>query len=330
MPEPLPFTVAFDSRDEDEVMERWRKVLRSQRWSFGEQMEEFEQLWSTWNGALGLSFDNWSGGALAALDFIGVQGETVLCPSNTFLATPRSVSLSGGDVVFYDCNRYDLCGSFNDFVEKAEKYRPKAAWIVHIGGHIAFDIKKIADYCREKGIWLLEDCAHAHGAQWNGKKPGVWGDAGVYSFYATKTVPLGEGGMLVSKNEDLLKHAKSYRDYGRGSNYSVSSLNHRMSEFTAALGVVQVARMEEIVAWKRDYVQQFLEPVFPNRVIFPEGLESGYYKFIVFDPIEKTTGKVYEFPCHQLLKHDQSLPNTEWVSKNHWCAPVYYPRHELK
>jgi dTDP-4-amino-4,6-dideoxygalactose transaminase len=58
---------------------------------------------------------------------------------------------------------------------------------VHIGGHIAFQIEEIANLCKEKGIILLEDCAHSHGASWNGKKAGVWGDAGLYSFYATKT-----------------------------------------------------------------------------------------------------------------------------------------------
>ncbi len=88
--------------------------------------------------------------------------------------------------------------SFDDFVAKAEATRPKAAVLVHIGGHIAFDVERIADYCREHGIFLLEDCAHAHGADWNGRRPGSWGDAGVYSFYATKTISTGEGGMLVS------------------------------------------------------------------------------------------------------------------------------------
>ena len=71
--------------------------------------------------------------------------------------------------------------------------------LVHIGGHIAFEIERIAELCRAEGIFLIEDCAHAHGASWNGRRPGTWGDAGVWSFYATKTVSTGEGGMLVSR-----------------------------------------------------------------------------------------------------------------------------------
>ena len=80
---------------------------------------------------------------MAALNFIGVENEIVLCPSNTFMATPLSVINSGGKVEFVDCNRDDLCVSFSDFKSKAEKFKPKVAWVVHIGGHISFEIEKI-------------------------------------------------------------------------------------------------------------------------------------------------------------------------------------------
>src|SRR5206468_12877583 len=155
----------------------------------------------------------------------------------------------GASPVFVDCNRSDLCASFADFEAKAERHRPKAAWLVHIGGHLAFDVESIAQYCRERGIFLIEDCAHAHGARWHGRRPGSWGDAGVYSLYATKTISTGEGGVLVSRNPDLLEFARKYRNYGKPS-YDVEGLNYRMSEFAAALGIVQVERLDEIVTWK--------------------------------------------------------------------------------
>ena len=77
--------------------------------------------------------------------------------------------------------------------------------LVHIGGHIAFEVEVIADYCREHGIFLIEDCAHAHGASWNGRRAGTYGDAGVYSLYATKTISTGEGGVLVSDRPEVLE-----------------------------------------------------------------------------------------------------------------------------
>ena len=266
---------------------------------------------------------SWSGAALAALNYIGVAGETVLCPSNTYMATPNSVLAAGGRVCFVDCGRDDLCVSFTDFRQKAEETRPKAAWVVHIGGHIAFVIDEIAEYCRMRGIWLLEDCAHAHGASWNGRKPGSWGDAGVYSFYATKTISTGEGGMLVSTNPDLLTFASRYRNYGRP-DYSTPGLNYRISEFTAALGAVQTQRLDEIVAWKNTYARQRLDPVHVNRVRLPGGMISGLYKYIVFEPVRETAGAVYRKPCHRVMRHDVELPNTDWVSQNHWCVPLYY------
>ncbi len=125
---------------------------------------------------------------------LAYAGETVLCPSNTFMATPLAALHAGARVQFVDCNRHDLCLSLADFQAQAERYRPRAAIIVHIGGHIAFEIEEIADYCRQEGIFLLEDCAHAHGAAWDGRRPGSWGDAGVYSLYATKTISTGRRG----------------------------------------------------------------------------------------------------------------------------------------
>jgi perosamine synthetase len=213
--------------------------------------------------------------------------------------------------------------SFADFEAKAERHRPRAAVLVHIGGHLAFESERIARYCRDHGIFLLEDCAHAHGAGWDGRRPGTFGDAGVYSFYATKTVSTGEGGALVSADEDLLAHARAFRDYGKP-DHAVAGLNFRMSEFTAALALVQTDRMEEIVTWKNHVAREHLDPLHPDRLILPEGMVSGLYKYVVFGPIERSTGKVYADPCHRIMGVHDDLPNTDWVAGNHWCVPLYY------
>lgn len=286
-------------------------------------LERFEARWAEWNGLPSLGLSSWAGGALAALEFAGVRGETVLCPSNTFMATPLAAIKAGAQVEFVDCNREDLCMSFEDFEAKAERHRPRAAILVHIGGHIAFDAERIAAYCRENGIFLLEDCAHAHGAGWNGRRPGGFGDAGVYSLYATKTISTGEGGVLVSSDEDLVEFARKFRNYGK-LEHEVEGLNFRMSEFVAALALVQAERMEEIVAWKNEYAREHLDPLHPVRLELPEGMTSGLYKYVVFEPIEKSTGRVYEQPCHRIMGRQDELPNTDWVAEGHWCAPLYY------
>jgi len=324
----MKFTIGFEKQDLEKLHQSWDDIIATQQWSEGKYTKTFEEKWSDYNQLEAVAFSSWGGAALAALEFFDVKGKTVLCPSNTFMATPLSVIKAGGNVEFVDCNKDDLCLSLEDLKLKIDKYNPACVWIVHIGGHIAFQIEEIARLCKQKGIALLEDCAHAHGASWNGKKPGAWGDAGVYSFYATKTVSSGEGGMLVTANKDLAEFAKKYRNYGKFE-YEVKGLNYRMNEFTAAIGCVQADRLNEIVAWKNEYAQKNLDPVFQNRLKMPEGMVSGYYKYIVFEEIEKSTGKVYDEPCHRIMKKDCDLPNTEWVAKNHWCVPLYYKGKEI-
>src|SRR6201994_2748818 len=270
------FAIGFDPRDRAQLHTLIDEVLDSGRWSEGEMVDRFEAAWEAWNDAAAVAASSWAGGAMAALHFAQVQGETVLCPSNTFMATPLAAIRSGAEVQFVDCNREDLCMSFADFERAAEQFKPRAAFLVHIGGHIAFDVEQIAAYCAENGIFLIEDCAHAHGAGWNGRRAGTWGDAGVYSLYATKTISTGEGGVLVSRRPEVVAHARDFRNYGKPS-YEVPGLNFRMSEFTAALGLVQIERMPEIVAWKNDTARYFLDPEYPSRLALPEGMTSGLY-----------------------------------------------------
>ena len=317
------FAIGFDPRDRARLHSLWDEVIDSQQWSQGRMTERFEAAWEAWNGLPSVAMSGWSGGALAALEYAGVRGEAVLCPSNTFMAGPLAIRKAGGQPVFVDCNRNDLCMSFASFEEKAERHRPRACVLVHIGGHIAFEVERIAAYCRDHGIFLLEDCAHAHGAAWNGRRPGTYGDAGVYSFYATKTVSTGEGGVLVSGDADLVEFARSFRDYGKP-DHAVEGLNFRISEFTAALGLVQTERLEEIVAWKNEIARTLLDSLHPNRLELPRGMVSGLYKYVVFDPIERSTGKVYDSPCHRIMHTGDDLPNSDWVADHHWCVPLYY------
>jgi perosamine synthetase len=321
------FAIGFDPRDRDRLHDLWDEVLSSQQWTEGELTRRFEGAWTAWNAAEAVATGSWTGAALAALEFADVRGRPVLCPSNTFMATPLAILRAGGVPVFVDCNRADLCASFADFEAKADRHRPAAAVLVHVGGHVAFDVERIADLCRAEGIFLLEDCAHAHGAAWNGRRPGTWGDAGAYSLYATKTISTGEGGVLVSRHPELLEFARAFRNYGKPE-HVVEGLNFRMSEFTAALGLVQVERLEEIVAWKNATAAAQLDPRYPGRLALPDGMVSGLYKYIVFDWLERSSGRVYEQPCHRIMGTHDDLPNTDWVSTGHSCVPLYY-RPEL-
>ncbi len=317
------FAIGFDARDRARLHQLWDEVFLSERWSEGELTRGFEDAWSSWNGLPAVAFSSWTGAAFAALEWAQVRGKTVLCPSNTFMATPLAAIHAGATVEFVDCNRDDLCMSFDDLERKVQLHRPAAVFLVHIGGHIAFDAHRIAELCAAEGIVLIEDCAHAHGAEWDGRRAGTFGDVGIWSFAPTKTVSTGEGGMLVSRHADAIELAQVFRNYGKPE-YAVHGLNFRMNEFTAAIGIVQTERLPEIVSWKNEALRTQIDPLHPSRLRLPDGMTSGLYKVIVFEPIERSTGRVYDDPCHRLLGHPVDLPNTDWVATNHWCVPLYY------
>ena len=94
-----------------------------------------------------------------------------------------------------------------------------------------------------------------------------------------------------------------------------------MNEFTAALGIVGVERLEDITAWKNAAARDWLDADHPERVHLPAGMISGLYKYIVFQPIERSTGKVYDEPCHRIMGHTVDLPTTDWVAQTTGASP---------
>ena len=322
----IPFEAAYRKK----FYELEEQIFDSNFWSEGRMQRTFEEKFGEYVklGARAVA----SGGAalLAILEYIGVKGKDVVVPSNTFWSDARAVQMAGGNVIFADCNKEDLCLSLEDLKRKVTE-NTKAVIVVHIGGHIAFEIEAIARYCEEKNIALIEDCAHVHGAWWNGKTGGHYGLAGAYSFYATKTMPLGDGGMVVSKDKDLLAWIEKYRNYGKEVidghvYYRLSNgFNFRMSEFTAALGIIQTERLPEILAWKRELARKY-DRIFTNTVKLPEGMQSGYYKYIVFDtPLKQETGQVFGAGDlgDVIEKKDADVPNSHWIAEHHKCAPIY-------
>lgn len=323
--------IPFSEGERKKYFHLLNEVFDSNFWSEGRMVKRFEEKFTEAVGLQSMTVTN-GGVALSALfEFAGVKNHEVIVPANTFFATAIAARRAGADVVYADCNRDDLCISFEDIRRKVTA-RTKAVCVVHIGGHIAFEIEEIAAFCKENGIHLIEDCAHAHGASYNGKAAGSWGLGGAYSFYATKTMPLGEGGMVCSGNTNFIEWLKYYRNYGKHVekgkvSYKLKNgFNFRMNEITAALGIVQTERLPEILSWKRRLAAKYDE-IFETRIKFPKGMESGYYKYIVFDcELTEETGKVFsqnDFgPEIEGLAYD--LPNSRWVAGHHRCVPIWH------
>jgi dTDP-4-amino-4,6-dideoxygalactose transaminase len=269
------FAIGFDRRDRARLHALWDEVIDSEQWSEGEMTRRFEAAWAAWNGAGAVATGSWTGGALAALEFAGGARGGGAVPLEHLQWPRRSPSWRrAGGPSSSTATATTCCASPADFEAKLRRHRPKPRSSCTSAATWAFEVRAIAELCAAEGVFLIEDCAHAHGAEWHGRRPGTWGDAGVYSFYATKTVSAGEGGNLVSGRDDVLEFARAYRNYGKP-DHQVAGLNFRMSEFTAALALVQTERMEEIVAAKNALAREHLDPLHPGRMSVPDGMVSG-------------------------------------------------------
>lgn len=306
-------------------------VFESSFLSHGKMNDIFEKKFSHFTNLYCSTVSNGGAGLLTLLKYVGVEGKDVIVPTNTFMATPLAVEMAGGNVIFADCKREDLCIGLGNIKQVITK-NTKAVIVVHIGGHIAFDIFEISKFCKLKGIALIEDCAHAHGASFKGKSAGSFGVGGSYSFYATKTMPMGEGGMVVSSSKEVISFVNKFKNYGKVEYkpgkfiYPVRGFNFRMSEIMAAFGIIQLERTDKIINWKRILASKY-DKIFSKeqRIVFPKGMKSGYYKYIVFNTnLKQKTGGVFNELCHNLLGIKGNFKNSSYIAKKHSCPPIYY------
>jgi dTDP-4-amino-4,6-dideoxygalactose transaminase len=198
-----------------------------------------------------------------------------------------------------------------------------AVMAVHIGGIISPGIDDIRELCRRRGLRLIEDCAHAHGSALNGRHAGLIGTAGGFSFFPTKTLTTGEGGMVITDDEEVFRNAQMLRNQGKnpslGNKISEFGHNWRLNEFTAVLGVQQMEKAQRILA-DRERIAEFYNEALQEfkglqPVALPAGTTSSHYKYIAYlDPSydrnevkrilkEKygvsLTGEVYADLCHR-------------------------------
>ena len=214
--------------------------------------------------------------------------------------------------------------SFADFEAKAEQHKPKAAFLVHIGGHIAFDVEQIADYCAEHGIFLIEDCAHAHGASWNGRGPGHTATPASTRCTRPRRSRPARAACWSRSGPRSIEHARAFRNYGKPTlRRPRPQLPHERVHRRARTGADRAAAGDRRVE-ERGRARRSSTPSTRAGSSFPTGMISGLYKYIVFDWLERSTGRVYDEPCHRILGHDVELPNSDWVARNHSCVPLYY------
>jgi len=195
---------------------------------------------------------------MLALKALGIGPEdVVLVPDYTFIASATSVLMAGGRPEFVDVEPDTFNIDVEDMVSKiSEKVR--AVIVVHLFGHPA-DIKAVTEIARDHKLLVVEDAAQAHGAEAYGKKVGSFGDVSVFSFYATKNMTTGEGGIVVSDQREVIEKVKLLRNHGQIARYIHAELggNYRLTSIQAALGRVQLRKLDKMNAIRRTIAQKY-------------------------------------------------------------------------
>tara|TARA_B100000212_G_scaffold341914_1_gene326582 strand:+ start:1047 stop:2168 length:1122 start_codon:yes stop_codon:yes gene_type:complete len=349
VPSTKPF---FSEEDQEFILERYKDILAGNSFlSMYKYGEEFENSFAEYigtNNAVGCN----SGTSALELIFesIDVKGKEVIVPSNTFLATVIAIRNAGGIPVFADCND-QMCLDFESTIKQVSP-RTKAICIVHIGGIVSDSVIPLKSYCEKNRISLVEDAAQAHGSSLQGTKAGNFGIAAAFSFFSTKVMTTGEGGMVTTNSSELVKKMKSMREFGKVKtdiyiNYhKYFGYNWRLPEVSALMGIRQLNSLDKFIK-RRQEIARIYDDAFENcegiRVINPSEKSShNYFKYIII--LEKSdrkkmhkflqenqispSGYVYELPLHKqpvLSEHSKlSFPNTEILCANHICLPIFY------
>ena len=246
--------IDLGKEEEREVL----KVLRSRWLSTGPVTERFERAFSEYlGGGYATSVSNGTAALHLALAGLGVEeGDEVILPSLTFVATANAVLYVGAKPVFADIDSTENLNISPQEIEKKITRKTKAIMVMHYGGHPC-DMKAILGTAQRHGLYVIEDAAHAPGAEYHGKKCGLIGDAGCFSFFSNKNLVTGEGGMVITRDKTLAERIQRMRSHGmealswdkyrgRLSSYDIGGLgyNYRITEIQSALGLVQLNKLD--------------------------------------------------------------------------------------
>jgi len=242
----FPKWPVFDEDERRALIE----VLESGVWGIGgEKVEEFEKRFANLHDSeYGICVVNGTVALSLALAASGIQqGNEVIVPAYTFMATASSVLFVNAVPVFVDVYPNNYCIN-PDEVEKVITKRTKAIMPVHLAGHPA-DMDRIMTIAAENNLSVIEDACQAHLSEWKSKKVGAIGDVGCFSFQSSKNMTSGEGGIIITNNKDLADKCWSYHNCGRrmgGAWYEHPQMgwNFRMTEFQAAILLSQLERAE--------------------------------------------------------------------------------------
>jgi perosamine synthetase len=347
------FKLDFENDFIREYQDKCRDIFTSNRpLTESNYVTEFENKFSVLVGSkYSIAVSNGTAAIDVALRALNIKGKVII-PSNTFFVSFVAVENAGCEIVLVECEKNSFSIDVESLSEKLRTNDIEAVIVVHIGGIISKDIDEIKKLCNEYDIPLIEDAAHAHCSKRGRYRAGTIGDIGCFSFFPTKVMTTGEGGMVTTNNKELYEKCKSIKNFGRDINNSgVCSvdrgINYKINEFTGLLGSMECDRVINRINKRNRLVVRYVENL-KGSLYTPVLQDSGYcsyYKFITRITLDREklrtfckdnnitlTGEVYNTPIHlQPLYIDrfseEDFGVTEEVCKYHICPPLYPELH---
>jgi perosamine synthetase len=322
--------------------------------AMGPRVAQFEREFAAYCGQpYGIAFPSCTSSMEAALQAFGVgPGDEVLVPVETFIATGMAVSLVGATPIFTEISPRTFSMDFDDALSRVSE-RTRGAIVVHFGGFISPQLPAFVEMMHDTGRFVIEDAAHAPGAELNGQKAGSLADAGCFSFYPTKVMTTGEGGMLVTAREDLAKTVRSLQLRGRDldhpeERYVLGGRNNRFTEIAAAMGLSQLRTLPEFLSRRRRVAAIYDEMLLSSELFVPLLAEDGsvpsYWRYVAMPTVgldrvalrdrlaadRITIDWAYDPPLHLQPFYQESLgtqpgmlPRSESILSRHICLPVH-------
>jgi dTDP-4-amino-4,6-dideoxygalactose transaminase len=327
---------------DDEIKAAVLAAIDSRQYILGPESKAFEVEFARYNGAKHAVLTSSATAALwMTLKAFGVKpDDEVLVPSHTAFPTVEAVCFAGAVPIFVDTDdSYTV-----DLKDAAARVTPRTVGFVpvHLYGQPA-DLPGIQTLCAERSLWLLEDCAQAHGAAWQGKKVGSFGRAGVFSFYPSKNLTvMGDGGLLVTDDDDVAGRCRRLRDHGRLNKdvHAEVGFNLRFNDIQAAVGRVLLRRLDTMNDRRRALAARYTAGLTGLPLTLPterSGARHVYHLYVVRTPRRDdlakflkergiATGIHYPVAGHQqpAVEHlnPPALPHTERIVKEILTLPI--------
>ena len=339
------FRTIFRKEEITYILKHTKQVLNSGRLTLGKYTEVFEKTFADLTGVKYATAVNSGTSALEIIfKILRVNNMNVLIPTNTNFATAISAINAGAIIRMYDS---DLYPDFDDIRRKITE-NTKVVVVVHIGGYITQEIQDIKRYCKARNVHLVEDASHAHGAIKFEKKAGSFGDAGAFSFFPTKVITTGEGGIITTNSKRIHTLAMQYRDQGKNvkGSHAYHGNSWRLSEIHAVIGLSQMNTLMDDNVYRHRIMEMYREKLLLcHDITFPDipsdHLPSGY-KCVAFVPSKKVKclmneflrsrgiflGKgIYDIPLHKqpFFKNMNSWNyiKADNFSNTHICLPIW-------